>query len=368
MTIDRLVAAVAAAATASTLLLGGWLMISDQAAMLDQAKRREIDKTAVVLTSAMDQAATLSATHAESLAVDPAIRLALKARNRDQLQAYAKPILGRLNRSAGIDVVHFHAADMKSFLRVWDPGNFGQDLSTFRPMVVAANHDRMTRKGLELGIRGLSLRAVSAIAEGEELVGTIEVGVSLQSLADLAKASTGGDYALALDPSFLKDMPNGNRSAPGALVLDANTNKTLFDRVLASGNVVLARSRTTFEFSAEGQEITIQSRPLIDYSGNMIGVLLTTTDFADLRTHYNRSLVTIVIVGIGGFLIIFAAIMAIVRLAVIRPMRALEYMIRAEAENLVAAQPRSGLEDYGNVHQAVVDALKGRRPAEPEGE
>ncbi|WP_137130605.1 cache domain-containing protein [Rhizobium sp. FY34] len=368
MTIDRLLAAIAAFSVASVLLLGGWLMMADQQALLADARQREIDQTAVVFTTAMDQAAILSATHSEALASDPQVRALLKAGSRAEMQLHAKPIFDRLARLAGIDVVHFHDAQMRSFLRVWEPQNFGQDLSTFRPMVVAANHDRQTQKGLELGIRGLSLRAVSPVMDndGKSLVGTVEVGVNLQALADLAKAASGSDFALVLDPRYMRDG-NGAASSGIGLALDAATDKALFDQVIASGAVHLSRSNSIFSYSAGDRSLTFQSKPLIDYSGNVIGVILTARDFSRLEAHYNRSAVTLGSIFLTGLLIVFSIIMVAIRAAIVRPLAELAHKVETMPHELDDTPPSSGLTDFRRLHRAVSNAVSDRNGPRAEG-
>jgi methyl-accepting chemotaxis protein len=358
MTIDRLLAVVSSLCIGVVLAVGGWLMMSDQRALLIDARQRQIDQTAVVFTTAMDQAASLSATHSETLATDPAVRTLLQSGSRDALQAYGKPVFDRLSRLAGIDVVHFHDAGMKSFLRVWEPQNFGQDLSSFRPMVVAANHDRQTQKGLELGIRGLSLRAVSAILseDGQALIGTVEVGVNLQALADLAKAASGSDFALVLDPRYLKST--ASTSNPG-LILDAATDKALFDRIIADGKVHLSRDKMVFAYALDSKSLTVQSKPLIDYSGNMIGVILTVSDVSGLEAHYNRSLATLGSLFIAGLLIVFSIIMVAIRAGVVRPLRDLAEQVETAPKTLAEIPPASGLADYRRLRRAVATALSG---------
>lgn len=351
MSIDRLLALISALAVAIVLLLGGGLMLADEKALLSEAQQREIDKTAVVFTAAIDQAATLSATHSELLATDPTIRPLLEAGDRAGLQAYARPILDRLKNLAGIDVIHFHDPQMKSLLRVWDPDNFGQDLSTYRPMVVAANRSRQTQKGLEVATKGLSLRAISAVMDGDRLIGTVEAGVSLQSLADLAKSVTGGDYALVLDPQYVRDQ-NTETAARNGLVLNAATDRALFEKILAGGNVILSRSSYLFDFSTGDRTLSVQGKPLIDYSGNMIGTILTTCDFSDLQKYANRSLVTLISVCLGGLLIIFAIIMVTIRMAIIAPLRDLKAKVTAGAD-LGDEEPTSGLKDFRDLQTAV---------------
>lgn len=360
MTIDRLLALVSSLCIGVVLAAGGWLMLSDQRALLMDARQRQIDQTAVVFTTAMDQAASLSATHSEALGSDPAVGRLLKAGDRDALQAYAKPVFDRLSRLAGVDVVHFHDAQMKSFLRVWEPANFGQDLSTFRPMVVAANHDRATQKGLELGIRGLSLRAVSPVlaADGQSLIGTVEVGVNLQALADLAKAASGSDFALVLDSRYLK----GTGSAVSAgLVLDAATDKALFDHLMAEGKVRLSRDKTVTAYAVDKKSLTVQSKPLIDYSGNMIGVTLTVSDVSALEAHYNRSLVTLTSLFVAALLVVFSIIMVAIRAVVVRPLRDLAEQVETVPDTLGQISPASGLADYRRLENAVATALSDGR-------
>lgn len=368
MSLDRFLAFVSALCVGLVLLLGGWLMIADQQALLTDARQREIDQTSVVFSTTMDQAAILSATHSELLAADPSIRTHLAAGSRNELQAYAKPMFERLARLAGVSVVHFHDAAMKSFLRVWEPQNFGQDLSTFRPMVVAANHDRQTQKGLELGVRGLSLRAVSPVFDtsGSNFIGTVEVGVDLQALADLAKAASGSDFALVLDRRYLKDVGNAAVSANG-LVLDAATDKGLFESILGAGKVQLSRSELLFFHRLGDRDLTIQGRPLIDYSGNMIGTILTVSDFGSLESYYNRSLVTIGSVFLAGLLIVTAIFMSTVRAAVIRPLKDLAVRVKASPEEAATSQATSGLKEFRDLQKAVSDAVSTRqdRAGEP---
>lgn len=358
MTIDRFLAVVSSLCIGTVLAFGGWLILSDQKALLADARQRQIDQTAVVFTTAMDQAASLSATHSEALGADPIVANLLQTGAREALQTYAKPIFDRLSRLAGIDVVHFHDAGMKSVLRVWEPQNFGQDLSTFRPMVVAANHDRQTQKGLELGIRGLSLRAVSPVlsSDGKGLIGTVEVGVNLQALADLAKAASGSDFALVLDPRYLRS--SGSASS-ATLVLDAATDKALFERIIAGGNVRLSRDKMVFAHDVDQKSLTVQSKPLIDYSGNMIGVVLTVSDTSALEAHYNRSLVTISSLFVAGLLIVFSFLMVVIRAAVVRPLRDLCEQVEHGADHLAQAKPPSGLADYRRLYKAVVTAVSG---------
>ncbi|MDO1585059.1 cache domain-containing protein [Rhizobium oryzicola] len=353
MRLSRLLSTITALLVGFILLLCGWLLISDERHLLDEAKLREIGKTAVVFSSAMQQAATLSASHAEAIAEDKTAQSLLKAKDRAGLQAYMKPAFDRLAGTADIDVLHFHEANMKSFLRVWEPENFGQDLSTFRPMVVATNHDKRTQKGLEFGIRGLSLRAMSPMLAGSELIGTVEVGVNLKSLTELAKSSTGADFALFLDPSVTNAKNDGRRA--GALALDANTDTSLFTALDNRGLAHLTRAPYVETTVVDGRTLGVLGTPLIDYSGNVIGVIVVSSDVTVLERHANQSLVTIAAIALAGLLIVLAVLTIAIRATVVRPMNALTKAVRGDD---MSHAPKSGLREYRALRDALAERLR----------
>lgn len=358
MSLSRNLAVITALLVGSVLVLCGWLVLSDEQRLLEEAKLREIGKTGVVLSSALQQAATFSASHAEAIAADDKVRSLMKAGDRAALQAYMKPVFDRLAATGDVDVLHFHDVAMKSFLRVWEPENFGQDLSTFRPMVVAANHDRRLQKGLELGIRGLSLRAVAPILDGDVLVGTLEVGVSIKSLTELSKSLSGADFALFLDPAVSK--ANAPASRPSALAIDATTDNGLFTALDATGPIHLTRAAYTDTAEINGRALGTLTSPLIDYSGNVIGVTVVMSDMTPLERHLNQSIVTVGAISLGGLLIVLAFVVVSVRAAVVRPLLALAEAIRTGDASDV---PTGGIAEYRAVREALADWLRRKAAA-----
>lgn len=358
MKLDTKLSIVAALALALTLSIGGWMLQLDARALLTEAEQQEIDATSLVLATAMDQAAILSATHSENLARDPVVVARLKAGDRAGLQAYARPVFERLGALGGVDVLHFHGPDMHSFLRVWEPDNFGQDLSRFRPMIVAVNHDRRVRKGLELGVRGLSLRAVSAVAEGESLIGTVEVGVDLKSLTELSKAATGADYALVLDAAAgITDK--GEPSTQTGLTIEAATDTRLFQKLQQAGRIRLSRAAYLEKAEIDGRTLGVMGRPLLDFSGRMIGTIVVTRDFTSLEGHLARARITIAAAVIVGFLTIFAIVMVTLRSLVLRPLETLTELVKADT--VEDASTMSGLPEFQALHMAVAKRQTGER-------
>ncbi|MDP3527071.1 MAG: cache domain-containing protein, partial [Hoeflea sp.] len=274
MRLDRALSLISASLIAGILLAGGLVTLAGQRALLRDAQTIQIEDASTVLSTVMEQAATLSATHSEAIGADADIAGLMTSGDRAALLAHAAPLLARLDAGGGINVLHFHTPDMTSFLRVWEPDNLGQDLSTFRPMVVAVNRDRRTRKGLELGLKGLSLRAASAIETPGGLAGTVEIGVDLTALLHLAKAATGADYALFLDPAAAVRQDGTRLDGKAGLALEAATEAAFFGTLQQASAIELSRAPKFTSYKTEGRIFGVMGRPLLDYSGNLIGTIV----------------------------------------------------------------------------------------------
>jgi len=133
--------------------------------------------------------------------------------------------------------IHIHTADVHSFLRVFKPTKFGDDLSSFRYTVKAVKNTKKALVAIELGRAGLVLRGVAPVIENGTYLGSVEFMQGLNSIGrDLMKKDIQsliifkkqylhiakflksapeimGDYVMALkkgayDEHFYNDMKN----------------------------------------------------------------------------------------------------------------------------------------------------------------
>ncbi|NKN39644.1 hypothetical protein HFC70_25170 [Agrobacterium sp. a22-2] len=322
MTLDRTLAITTATLLALVLAISCTIVVSSGRQRLEESKASEMQTTALLLTTAMAQAASLSQTHADQIARSPDVVRLMRSGDRAALQALIQPIYANLSSIAGVDMLHFHTSDIHSFLRVQDPTNFGQDLSGFRPMILAANRSRISQKGLEVGLAGLSLRAVSAIVDGDSVIGTVEVGVELKSLLDLAKSASGADFALYLSPA-MADLGGENKQAARgdtSLEIESSTDSALFQSLYRDGQIRLAREPVQGAARINGEDLGIYGQPLLDYSGRMIGTIIIARNFSGLDSGLNRSILTACAVALVGLMVGFAIIMVSLRTMIIRPL------------------------------------------------
>lgn len=371
MTLDRSLALVTAVLFGLILTLGSVVVVGSGERQLTVSKMDEMQATALLLTSAMSQAASLSATHADRMAKDPLVISLMKSSDRDGLTRLLKPTYDALASEAGVNMLHFHTPDIKSFLRVQDPKNFGQDLSTIRPMILAANRSRVLQKGLEVGLAGLSLRAVAPILDGETLVGTVEVGVDIKSLMELAKSASGADFALFLSPAMTGVTPKGANPSKdlAGLAIEAATDTALFQTLYDRREIGLSREPVQGMAVVEGKRFGTFAQPLLDYSGRMIGTILIARDFSDLDSGFRRAVATATIVTLVGMIAAFSIVMVAVRAMVIRPLRDLaEHAEAVAAGTATEVVPQEdGLEDYKRLQRAIAAVYNGARRSSTDG-
>lgn len=368
MTLDKSLALAVALCLGLVLAIGSSFVISGSQTQLDESKSREMQATALLLTSSMAQAASLSATHALEISRDPLVISLLKAGDRTALAAYLKPSYEALASEAGVNMLHFHTADIKSFLRVQDPENFGQDLSGFRPMILATNRSRILQKGLEVGLAGLSLRAVAPVVDGDTLIGTFEIGIDLKTLMDLAKSASGADFALFLSPSMTGFSPQGQTASADAsgLVVESSTDTPLFESLYRSGTIGLQREPVQGSARIDGKRYGTFAQPLLDYSGRMIGTIFIARDVSGIDGSFQRALITAATTGLIGLLIGYGLVMVTIRALVLRPLADLAEHARAlaapDAPTLGDRQAVSAVAEL----RASLDTLAMRSPARPE--
>jgi methyl-accepting chemotaxis protein len=131
---------------------------------------------------------------ATEVAYNPQAQALFAARERQQLLELVQISYESLREAFDVSQFQFHLAPATSFLRVNQPTQYGDDLSSFRPMVTAANATRLPVSGLEVGRSGLGLRGVVPMFHQGYPIGTVEVGLEVGAawLAEL-KGELGGE-------------------------------------------------------------------------------------------------------------------------------------------------------------------------------
>lgn len=222
----------------------------------------------------------------------------MAAGNRAGLLAESRSIWENLKNKYNVNVFHYHVPPATSFLRVMKPDKFGDDLSSFRHLVVRANRDRQAIYGLEQGKFGLSSRAVVPLDHEEKHIGTVEVGIDLndQLLLELKKIH-GTDISLVgHDGAKFKYLAKTHQmSIP-------ESQFPFMEKMFQEGQLV------SLEVRKEGKYLVTTYGPIKDYQGIIQAILAVPMDITQDVAAAKRQITVIA----GICLVILVVAMGIV--------------------------------------------------------
>ncbi|ABK43988.1 methyl-accepting chemotaxis sensory transducer [Magnetococcus marinus MC-1] len=129
----------------------------------------------------------------------PLVQEKFEQGDRAWLAQQLEPAYQVIARDFGAKQFQFHTPPAFSFLRLHKPEKFGDDLSSFRHMVVNTNEKKSASQGLESGVAGLGARGIVPVFHGEKHLGSVEFGMSFGPAFFTAfKQKHGADAALYL--------------------------------------------------------------------------------------------------------------------------------------------------------------------------
>ena len=120
-------------------------------------------------------------------------------RDRDRLYTDALPVFEALKKLfPEFSNMHFHLADGHSFLRMHRPHEFGDDLTSKRPMIAQMHLDHEPKDGYEVGAHGLYYRIAEPILVDGHYIGAMELGFQPQVLLHDIESILGVEVGLFL--------------------------------------------------------------------------------------------------------------------------------------------------------------------------
>jgi len=249
------------------------------------------------------------------IAGDPQLVRAMQAGDREALLEAGLPYLHELIRGYGINHFYFHLPEGTVFLRVYNPGRFGEKIE--RGTFLQAAHSQKFVFGLELGRSGtLTYRGVLPWLVNGELLGYIEIGQELDQVLTQLQMIVKEDFLVTLDKSYLdRQRWEEYREHFGR----PQTWDLLTDRVLAyqtiEGFSLLEQDRLVeqlsavgddyFELSGDTRDYRVKGFPLIDFNGRAIGKILVMHDITQQKAHFLGLVTRTILIACGICLFLF---------------------------------------------------------------
>ncbi|HAT48732.1 MAG: HAMP domain-containing protein [Nitrospirae bacterium] len=290
----------------------------------------------------------------ESLANDRAIIAAFSAQDRKLLADLTVPFFkNRMLPHYGIDQFQFHLPPATSFLRVHKPEQFGDDLSSFRKTVLAANQTQKPVIGLEVGRAGPGLRVVYPLFQGGKLLGSAELGGSLEEILSVARDITKLEFAIGIKESIFTAAKRFADNQSDIVVGD--TIYYSFSSPDIRGLAAIATQTTAEPLPQSDGKRWIASRfPLNDFSDQEIGSILVLNDvtmlLAEARNHALQKIFLIMTMIVA----VSFGIVALLQRLVLKPVNAIVRTTALLAQgNLTISMDPNKQGEFGVLNRAM---------------
>lgn len=223
----------------------------------------------------------------------PGVTEAFANRDRAKLRELTMPVYEALKKSYDISQFQFHIPPARSFLRLHNPGKYGDNLSGFRDTVVTTNSSLLPQMGIEKGTNGIGLRGVEPVLHNGQHIGSAEIG-------------------LAFDQGFI-DHFTREYKVPAAIHIASDRGFDTFGSTIKEETTLsdsefaeTLSGRTVFkQVNHENQYWAVMAKPLKSFSGEIMGVVEILIDLGHFQEAQRNVIIRIIAVG---FLALLGAI------------------------------------------------------------
>ncbi len=245
-------------------------------------------------------------TTAIAIAEQEITKKALREKNREILIPKAKSLFSKINKNSPEPLkIHYHQIPGYSFLRVWKPEKYGDDLRSFRHTVVQVQKTGRPLSGIEAGRAGLAIRGIAPVIDNNgKILGSVEVFSSINTYAKRIADPGKKDFAI-FRRELVKTFKDDQSIKIGNYKLIYSTNKKLFEPILNES--FLKSSEDKINIAKKGN-ILYLSGPIHDYSGKTTGIWITGLNLSNFikaqnKIIYHNIIYTIILAIIAGILI-----------------------------------------------------------------
>jgi methyl-accepting chemotaxis protein len=317
-----------------------------QSDMNDLAIQTTLDQAGRSVVKAIDAQGKISLGLAESIANEESTGTWVLAGDREAFLRRYAGALPAIKSQTGVAMFTIDLPSGLAFLRFHDPIHFGDDTSKRRKMVYDALHQGKEMVGLEPGRVAIGIFATVPIKQDGNVVGVIDVGNELNdNFFKMLKQANGIEIALQVpkDDGF------------------QTQNATFTDKTYLSPEEtksVLQGTSLRKLVDRQDARFAVAATPLINFSGNAIGVLEVARDVTTMMHEQNFQLW----LTLGGSLVIAlvaAALFVLFALSLARPIQNLTHgMNRLASGDLGFEIPGLGRVDEIGAMAAAVQVFK----------
>jgi HAMP domain-containing protein len=344
----------------TTSVLSAYSSFQANNAMIENAKKRELNVTATLIQSNIAEQINKASARASLVSSLPSIKQAFRAKNREDIATRLLPAMIIQRDQFGVREGQFILPPAISFLRIYAlKDGHGEDLSGFRQMVLVANRTGEPQRGMEIGRRGLSIRAVYPVKDDEGLIGSFEIGLSFSSVLSQTKINTGFDAGVFIDDKLMTEVaklqprPDNERIIGGYQAVEV-TDWADLKPLLSPAIFAKARDVAVDLITINGNDYGLVLVPVLDYKGERIGSVVAVRDFSEFQIQQRWALTGIVAMAGLQIVLLTGALLIVVNAMLLKPFAA----IASASSKLADGKPVADLEDLANRHDEIGDMAR----------
>ncbi len=273
---------------------------------------------------------------AEIVSSMPAVRAAFVNRDRAKLLEECRPMFEEQSQKYGLDQAQFHLPPGTSFLRLHSPGVFGDDQSSYRPMLVEVNTEKAPRKGIVVTRAGPAVSGIVPVADDSgKHVGSFEMGLELAPMFDKIKAAYTLEGAVYINEKMLRELATdltgdvlAEKNRVGKFIRFYATHTDLM-RALVTDRDVEVTDPVSYSRTVAGAPWGVQLVPLYNYTNKQIGVIAVADDFSETRAEEGRTRIWLLLSALFGIVLLSGAILIVIRGILLAPLAVLNERMSA---------------------------------------
>jgi hypothetical protein len=247
--------------------------------------------------------------------------------------------------------LHFHLGrEPQSFLRMQYPQRFGDKLRDMRHMISDVVKDLKSRTGFEIGPTFVGIRAVTPVfsnaLDAKQFIGTLETGLSYQTMVNQIGRVSGHDITVLLNRSFMQRIMDPDlvgdealESTPCGCLVHASSARlpeVVLEFAQRNGRGLFDTSGALQFMHRDGRTFVASFFPLQDYFSRFqpgrarIGSIVVWQDVTHRLREFDDAEKKILLLGVFAYLLIEVLLL----LALQRVAPGLRMEIKTAAEEL----------------------------------
>lgn len=305
--------------------------------MLESAKAASFDLMRDVLGSNIKSTEDKALASAEVVASMQTVRTAFIAKDRAKLLAETEKMFKLQDEKYGIDQAMFATPPGVAFLRLHDPGRFGEDLTSQRAMLADVHANKVLRKGVVITKAGPAISAiVPMFDDAGGFVGSFEMGLEFEPMLDRIKQAYEIEAAAFLDEKLLREHVGDGAEAAvitpknrvGRFIRYHSTHPDLAASLVLDKDIEVTEP-VSYERVVAGTTWGVQLVPMYNYSSKQIGVYALAKNLGESRSEANRARVWMALAALFGSVFMAGVILVVVRGLLVSPLASLSARMSA---------------------------------------